>query len=376
MKRWIKNSLLSIGCLGLLSFVIAFSTNWTHKIIISSVGSSGVKPFIEYFSKQYLEEHKDLDITVDAGGSGFGIEQVAKGYTDIGNASKDPYNTIVNQRKDDLGELWEKNQIKTYTVAWEGICLIYVPPKLIDKSIDLNTILDINQGNITRLYQAFSGISKGDYANAKPKLSDFISNQSLKDKFNVNIIPYVRTGGSMTSGTADAFYTDSRINFDSSQLSNDTKKALEEGSYGNGWKIYQTDEANSRAWDMFEKSNIPGSVVYLSSGFVVENKELIKKKGYGIFSYNGIPFFHNNQSKLNEGYNWCRPLNLMCSINEKNEVDFILWLIELDPSQWKNIGAAGLSDEQKESMGDLKSDFDIELLKQPQHTWFGAKYGN
>ncbi len=375
MKRWIKNSLLSIGCLGLLSFVIAFSTNWSNKTTISSVGSSGVKPFVEELSKKYLEEHKDLDITVDAGGSGFGIEQVAKGYTDIGNASKDPYNTIVNQRKDDLGILWENNQIKTYTVAWEGICLIYVPPKSIDESINLDTILDINENNIAKLYQAFSGISEGDYANAKPKLSDFIADQSLKDKFDVNITPYVRTGGSMTSGTADAFYTDSRLNFDDSQLSDETKKAFEEGSYGNGWKIYQTDEANSRAWDMFEKSNTPGSVVYLSSGFVQENKDLIEKKGYGIFSYNGVPFFQDNQSKLNEGYNWCRPLNLMCSIEEKNEVDFILWLLDLDASEWKNIGGAALSEKQKESMGNLTTDFDIKL-KQQGNTWFGAKYGN
>ncbi|MDE7434049.1 MAG: hypothetical protein K2M43_02945 [Mycoplasmoidaceae bacterium] len=36
---------------------------------------------------------------------------------------------------------------------------------------------------------------------------------------------------------------------------------------------------------MFAKSNIPGSVVYLSSGFIAQNYQLIKDKGYGIFGY-------------------------------------------------------------------------------------------
>jgi ABC-type phosphate transport system substrate-binding protein len=41
-----------------------------------------------------MDENKNVDITVEAGGSGFGIEQVAKGYANIGDASKDPYSAV------------------------------------------------------------------------------------------------------------------------------------------------------------------------------------------------------------------------------------------------------------------------------------------
>jgi ABC-type phosphate transport system substrate-binding protein len=37
---------------------------------------------------------------------------------------------------------------------------------------------------------------------------------------------------------------------------------------------------------MFKKSNNPGQIVYLSSGFVSQNLPLIEKNGYGIMAYN------------------------------------------------------------------------------------------
>jgi phosphate transport system substrate-binding protein len=74
--------------------VAAFSNSWSNKIPISCVGSSGVKPFIETLSKDYMATNKKVDITVEAGGSGFGIQQVAQGFANIGNASKDPYKAV------------------------------------------------------------------------------------------------------------------------------------------------------------------------------------------------------------------------------------------------------------------------------------------
>jgi phosphate transport system substrate-binding protein len=74
--------------------VAAFSNSWSNKTPISCVGSSTVKPFIEDLSKIYMQANPNVDITVEAGGSGFGIQQIAQGFANIGNASKDPYSTV------------------------------------------------------------------------------------------------------------------------------------------------------------------------------------------------------------------------------------------------------------------------------------------
>jgi ABC-type phosphate transport system substrate-binding protein len=81
-------------CLIPIGLVVGFSNSWFNKTPISCVGSSGVKPFVETLAGKYQKNHKKLDITVEAGGSGFGIEQIAKNYANIGDASKDPYTAV------------------------------------------------------------------------------------------------------------------------------------------------------------------------------------------------------------------------------------------------------------------------------------------
>lgn len=369
MKKWLKISLISLACIVPIVFVVSFSTTWSNKTTITSVGSSGVKPFIEELSKDYLKAHKKIDITVDAGGSGFGISQVADGYTNIGNASKDPYSS-VNDSANKLLDKWTNRRIKTFTVAWEAICLVYIPPKSIPKEvIDLdnqNPLLHVSPGLIDKLYQAFSGYHGSSYylGNDYPKLSDFISTgyDNYKSSLDIKITPYVRTGGSLTSGTASSFYDYSRFSSAHNLLDEKTKRAFEVGDYGSSWTIVQTDEANSRAWDMFSKSNVPGSVVYLSSGFVAKNKKLIENKGYGIFGYKAdgttstTPSPYSIDNVKNNKYNWCRPLNLMTSLkNDSGELDFITnYLLDINnldiQKKWNDMGAICLSSNQIKSM--------------------------
>jgi ABC-type phosphate transport system substrate-binding protein len=52
-------------------------------------------PFVQSLAKTY--DTKSTDITVEAGGSGFGIQQVAKGFADIGDASKNPYSAVKEE---------------------------------------------------------------------------------------------------------------------------------------------------------------------------------------------------------------------------------------------------------------------------------------
>lgn len=384
MKRWLKNTLISVACLIPLGFVVGFSTNWSNKTTITSVGSSGVKPFVEELSKEYLKDHKSIDITVDAGGSGFGIDQVADGFTNIGNASKNPFDS-VNDEKNELKQKWTDRNIKTYTVAWEAICLVYIPPKNSSITDDMlfspdnnSSMLSVSPDTIKKLYQAFSGFSDDDYQNSYPTLGDFASSYidpSIKTALsNTRMIPYVRTGGSLTSGTAASFYEYSRFqSFDSKTLSDRTQNAFKVGNYGSNWKLVQTDEANSRAWDMFSKSNTPGSVVYLSSGFIAQNEDLIRKNHYGIFGYkkdSTTPTYSYTVDNMqNSLYNWCRPLNLMTSLdNDEGQIAFIQdYLLNDDKTKeiWKTMGAAVLSEQQKNSMklNDNYAISDYELMK-------------
>jgi hypothetical protein len=67
----------------------------------------------------------------------------------------------------------------------------------------------------------------------------------LKD---TSIIPYVRAGGSLTSGTAASFINGTHFDDDPYQSLNDNQKsAFDSGQYGVSFGIQQTDEANSRA---------------------------------------------------------------------------------------------------------------------------------
>lgn len=376
MKSWIKKLITVICCLIPIAFVLAFSFNQKNSTTISCVGSSGVKPFIETLSTDYLKQHKEIDITVEAGGSGEGINQVSKGFCHIGDSSKDPYSVIKDN------ELWKTNRIKTVTVSWEAICLVYIPPVsgLTDEQLD--TMLDVNDNNVSKLYAAFSGY-KGTLLNSNPKVGDFLStaaqsflNEQQKETLNNSaFVPYARTGGSTTSGTAYSFFNDSKFADPHTGLNQDQIDAFETGTYGSEWEIVQTDEANSRAWDMFQKNNKPGSVVYLSSGFVESNIELIRKYRYGIFSYNGNPYSINN---LSNGYNWCRPLNLMFSLNSyivSQISSFIDYLLnEVSKDQWNTIGGAPLTQPQKDSMGQLTEKSDFELIEQDQRQYCGANY--
>ncbi|MDR0674918.1 MAG: substrate-binding domain-containing protein [Mycoplasmataceae bacterium] len=394
MKRWIKNTRTVALCLIPIGLVTAFSNSWSNKIPISCVGSSGVKPFVESLSKEYMKANKKVDITVEAGGSGFGIQQISQGFANIGNASKDPYSAVYG--KDDKGtdgfrSQWEKNKIKTITIGWEAICMVYIPPKELNLNPDeLNNILVVNNSNVCNLMRIFSGINSnvtdatlGNFYNDQADLTP--SQQQLL--MNTSIIPYVRAGGSLTSGTASSFVGGTHLNFnEKNDLTVAQQNAFDSGYYGTKFGLVQTDEANSRAWDIFAKNNKPGQIVYLSSGFVKQNLDLIKSKGYGIMAYDGSETqtnptsFDVNFIDSHDGYNWFRPLNLMIPVTNNEsfttEMNFIKTLLS---DEYKNklieIGAKYLNTEEIEQIfpndisGIWKSDYQLAKEKEADWNW-------
>lgn len=53
---------------------------------ITAAGSSALKPLVDDAANAFGEKYPDVAITVDAGGSGEGLKQVAEGTVDIGNS--------------------------------------------------------------------------------------------------------------------------------------------------------------------------------------------------------------------------------------------------------------------------------------------------
>ena len=371
MKKWLKISLYTLVGAAAVGFVCAFAVPWSHSTIISCVGSSGVKPFVEEYAKTYSKTN-NVDINVDAGGSGFGISQIANNFTNIGCASKNPFEAV----KDTYRQNWISNKIKTVTIGWEGICIVYIPPKGISNDINLNKVLTLNENDITNLYRTFSGFKDG-LPTEKPLLSLFLNPEceiSENDRFKFEhqeVIPYARSGGSLTSGTAASFFEGSHFKNYSEGLTEAQKTAFVNGNYGKDFRLYDTDEANSRAWSVFNKNNIPGSMIYLSSSFVQKNYDLIKSSNCGILAYNNCEY---NVEDINIHYNFFRPLNLMLSINSNIQTQkFIQDVINYSMHVgFTNLGAKGISQNQYKSMMSIDSNFwvdDVTLMNQRGSSW-------
>lgn len=318
MKKVTKISCISLCFLCPLTLVTAFATNWNKQTSISCVGSSGVKPFVELISQNY--SNQPLDIAVEAGGSGFGIDELIRDHCNIGTTSTNPYQLLQNNKE--ALDIWKQKRIKTITIGWEAICLVYKLPNYLSLQAQKKFEVSITEENVNKLFAIFSGFKEKNepiwnWLDFIPKeCQESFSNDDKSILANSTIIPYVRSGGNTTSGTAMAFCHETHFsNFKFDSLPEKQKQAFEAGQYGNDIEIYQTDEANSRSWDMFCKNNIPGSMLYLSSGFVETNKKLIENYGYKIAKYNGIEYSIENAR--DHKYKWFRPIN--CSFPLANE---------------------------------------------------------
>ncbi len=316
MKK-IKSRTLIIGIsvIAVTSTIILTSGILSTTPLINAAGSSAVQPLMVAFSNKYLPS----DLVTQAGGSGAGIRAVIDGTKEIGMASKKPgvIKELLPGEEPSLDQIkWIKNEIKTVTIAWDGMGIVYKPAKK-------DTKIDINENTIKNLYVAFAGNTPLKYSDIGVKGDE------------TQIHPYARSGGSVVSGTADAFYKDSNLKY---EISPEEKKQLDSaminGEYGSYTKT--TSESNSQAWSFVKNENKIGSMVYLSAGFINNNREEIENEGFEIATYKTKEITLENISK---GYDWFRPLNLMLSIkrdsnnqqnkiNDFNSQELIEWIFQ------------------------------------------------
>lgn len=340
VKKFFKILMPVVG-VGVVSCGIVFVSGCLVQTpLVSLGGSTAVLPLINALSP-YIDF---IDVVTSAGGSGVGISSIIDGTKEIGIASTHP--DILSLGLDNAKyQIWDEKRVKTVTIAWDGIALIYKP-----SSSSADEPLIINEENLAKIYHAFSG-------DTQFKLGDLLNNND-----QTIIVPYARNGGSSVSGTTDAFFKDSHLNYKDSAYWKNLKQnevdnitnAITNGGYGSN--IIQTAESNSQAWSV-AKNGPEGSFVYLSVGFVINNIEEIQKYGFKVALYGEQGISPLKPGVIANTYNWYRPLNLMYSMTHVKNIPeiprMIAWILFNEQAKQiiHNEGYVPLSETSLKSMG-------------------------
>ncbi|BAC44724.1 predicted phosphate binding protein PstS [Malacoplasma penetrans HF-2] len=312
MGKYLKIITSTVAIAVPVATITYFSVPWNPRNILTLVGSSSLQPLMTSLSNAYTNS----DLIVQGGGSGFGIQSVAKGTADIGLASKDPYSSVRKatiQSNDYTKEDWTNKNLKTFTVAFDSIAIVY---KTSDKSDQLKIDSSMMQNYI---YPMFAGTKT-------VKIKDLIPSSTDESVF----VPYGRTGGADASGTATSFLTQYQ------NYKPDTNSVeyeiLNSGAYrGN---VRSTNESNVEAWNKIHDENLNGGIIYLSLSFVLENYKTITDSGYSVATVNGQnPYtaYSTNNNSLNSdflsSYNWFSLYNIIVPLNDVQKIrDFMEWL--------------------------------------------------
>lgn len=308
--------------------------NWTNLSVLYASGSSSVFPLMKLLSQTY-QKHKNglkpIDVMVESTGSGTGLEKILTNKTSFGNLSYSPDKNIVETYVNE----WSSAKIKTITLGIDGIALVY------KANVDLN----INQDNIDDIYLTFSGVESKTF-------KDLGANG--KDE-NLRLIPFARTGGRTKSGTTEAFVKNSGFKLDkNNEKLNQALENIDTGAYGPNL-VETTKESQAESWNQVLSYNKNGSIVYLSTGFVLQNYQTIVDNGYKVATYNGKSLSKENIQ--NGNYNWTRMLNTLVRLENLNDniKIWIDWLFtnyskNYVQNAYNNIGIIQLDQSQIDSM--------------------------
>jgi phosphate transport system substrate-binding protein len=99
-------------------------------------GSTSVQPLSEELAEVFMNEHQDVDIEIQGGGSGQGIKAVQSGIADLGALSRE----LTDEEKASTPEV--------YVIANDGVAVIVNPKTKVD-NLTLEQLKKIFTGEIT-----------------------------------------------------------------------------------------------------------------------------------------------------------------------------------------------------------------------------------
>ncbi|MDY3900897.1 MAG: phosphate ABC transporter substrate-binding protein PstS family protein [Atopobiaceae bacterium] len=132
-----------VGCGG-SSASTASTDSAAESGTITAVGSTALQPLVEAAAEQYTNDHPGVQITVQGGGSGQGITQIAQGAVQIGNSD-----VFAEEKLDDASAV---SKLKDNKVAVVGMGPIVHSEVSVD-DISLEDLKGIFTGAITNWSQ-------------------------------------------------------------------------------------------------------------------------------------------------------------------------------------------------------------------------------
>lgn len=104
---------------------------------ITAAGSSALKPLVDDAADAFNEKHPDVNITIDAGGSGEGLKQVSEGTVNIGNS--------------DVEASEKLDAAKAAELTDHRVCVVTMAP-IVNKSVTAGGVKNLTKEQLTGIF--------------------------------------------------------------------------------------------------------------------------------------------------------------------------------------------------------------------------------
>ena len=104
---------------------------------ITAAGSSALKPLVDDAADLFNEKHPDVNITIDAGGSGEGLKQVAEGTVNIGNS--------------DVEAAEKLDASKASQLVDHKVCVVTMAP-IVNKDVTAGGVKNLTKQQLTDIF--------------------------------------------------------------------------------------------------------------------------------------------------------------------------------------------------------------------------------
>ena len=137
-KKFLAMTLASVMTLGMVSGVTCSAAEAEDLSgTITAAGSSALKPLADDAANAFSEKYPDVAITIDAGGSGEGLKQVAEGTVDIGNSDVEASEKLD---ADQAGELIDHQ-----------VCVITMAP-IVNEDVKEGGVTDLTKDQLISIF--------------------------------------------------------------------------------------------------------------------------------------------------------------------------------------------------------------------------------